>query len=372
MTILTESELRFFINVFITLGIILLIIIFIYQSKKKNRHAPLLTWAMLLGIIGQIFHVYYFWLESSMMNVPEHVIFWKLGWMWLAGMSFLMYLHFEAISEIRPRTTRFGVACFIFGAYYALSMAFLLNLTDSTLEAIASRYNSIPNMFAFGFAAVTSARTTVLLKERESMFETLALAMVFLGMSSFVIIDNHLPGMIGLLSIEADMETFGDVVNAAGVIILILTYLSNIDYLYRLPVPIHQLILYNSAGLPVYSRRVKTKGFEVLQVENTLFAGGMSAISSLMKEALGSSAILQHIDARHRHLFFQTRKTLTICAVADKGTKFLLQSLKLAVNLIAPQLENQLNHPIISTKNVSDQLDTLFQEAFPYLELLDG
>jgi hypothetical protein len=155
-----------------------------------------------------------------------------------------------------------------------------------------------------------------------------------------------------------------------GMSILMVNSFYNKDYVYRLPVPVHDFLIYNSSGLLVFSRSVKIPGINLI-FEKQLITGMFTAISSLIKETLGTESILLQIDVNRYQIFFSEmpNKRGTLAVIATEGTYFLKQSIKRFILSISNELNQKINESIVDTVELAKELDVLLSRAFPFLIL---
>ena len=109
------------------------------------------------------------------------------------------------------------------------------------------------------------------------------------------------------------------------------------------------------------------------EIHDMLFAGAVTAISSLMHESFGSKTNLRQNDAESIQKFFMHKFDFTIVINVSKGTKFLLQSLMMLNQLIAkdhyPAITEQ---SIINTNVMQEKIDNYIRIAFPYIQIISS
>ena len=243
---------------------------------------------------------------------------------------------------------------------FASFLFFSLITRNDLIIEITGRIANIIGLVCFGYVSYVSFITYKTLKEREAILEFISMFVVFLAHIIYVLGDNMLLSFI-------DYSTIADTIGTLGIFLLLLNYLSNLDYLYRLPFPIHQIIGYNSSGLCIYSRSVYTKGLKTLQIEEMLFSGLISALSSGIKESLGTSTELRYIDATNKHILLHMHKGLTIVVVADNKSNLLIESIKTVNELIGDTLRKKIDGSLINISELTQELDPIIKIAFPYI-----
>ena len=355
------------VNSSVVVGLIFLILIFIYQTETKHRKANLLIFGLVLALVGQfIFATTLIYTKSnltiSMAKAARDLFF---GFFY-----FFIYLHYEALSRDKPDPWIRSIFTTIIVIFTGLTITWFLDPSDMFVNNWYFRLRNIIGLACFTYALYISLFTWLKLHEKESFFETFAFFIIFiahiiyvLGDNTYMVIFNNLGGY----------ESIADFIATLGVFLFVFIYIFNINYLYRLPVPIHQIIVYNEAGLPLYSRSVRTKGIPVPEIHDMLFAGAVTAISSLMHESFGSITNLRQIDAESIQIYFMHKFDFTIVIIVSKGTKFLLQSLMMLNQLIAkdhyPAITEQ---SIINTNVMQEKIDNYIRIAFPYIQIISS
>ncbi|MBD3405734.1 MAG: hypothetical protein GF411_06335, partial [Candidatus Lokiarchaeota archaeon] len=239
----------------INLVMSLLLILFIYQTFRKNRRAHVLTVGLLFGLLGvSIFSVQIFF--SDLLSYGEAGIL--ANGVFYILMFYFLFIHFERINNLSPRL----IPLTIMSGLAAIGLA-----TSAVILSIESSPSALSMMNDFAhdsirgltllLAAFTAFRGWLLTREREGLMEWVALFILAFGGVPTIIANYTEIGDFGGLS----LYEYGDLITFIGLLLLVSVYIFNPDYLYRMPVPIHGVILYNSTGIAIYSRQVRNKGF---------------------------------------------------------------------------------------------------------------
>jgi len=107
--------------------------------------------------------------------------------------------------------------------------------------------------------------------------------------------------------------------------ILAIAFIANPFYVYLLPTKINKILIFNDAGLLLYSVRIGSEEPELSQ--DTLFSGIISALRSLISETTGAKTDLRKISFRDKKLLVvenQARNISTII-VCDSDS-YILQT----------------------------------------------
>ncbi len=343
----------------------LLLVLFIYQTIRKNRQAHLLSLGLIFGFIGVTLFAIEPFLPSlgSNTSVLVNGVFYVL-------MLYFIYLHFEQVVRLTPRLERLAIMSALLGIGLATSAIILTTPSPSAgLGAMNDLAHDLSRLFTFIFAAYVAFRGWLLTKERAANFEWLSLVILTIG-SLPTAIANHteLNSLDGLSLYE-----LGDLITFIGLALLVSIYIRKPDYLYRMPVPIHDVILYNAAGIAVYSRLVQNKGFESAKVPEHLMSMAVTAISTLLSESLQTDAQLELIESRNRTLLFETHETLTVLLICDRATYFVQRSLRLLLRSIDETTYKRLTaDDFHSDAKLVEQVDQYVAHALPYLIFLES
>ncbi|MGQ4871315.1 MAG: hypothetical protein ACP6IT_05715 [Candidatus Thorarchaeota archaeon] len=345
--------------------LVLMVLLFVYQTLRKNRRAHVLTLALVFGIVGLTFWSYRsflpHWVSSNTAPLANG-IFYVLMYM-------MIYLHFEQVSRLQPHLVRLAFMSALVGAGLITSVAllvvsdapdFLVTCNDFSHDAI--------RMSALLFGFFVSVRNWQLLHERESLVETIALLTLATGGIPTILGNYARLREIGGLSVYE----LGDLVTFIGLVLLIGLYLSNPNYLYRVPTPLYRIIIYNSIGIAVYSRAIRTRGLEGLVVPDQLMSMSITAVSSVLSEGLQVDAQLRLIDATRRVLLFEWKDDLSALLICERATYFARRSLQMLLKSIPRDLYERLRTDAVKIDDrLTSELDALVRASFPYVVFLE-
>ena len=342
----------------------LLLSLFIYQTVRKNRHAHVMTLGLLFGLMGvSIFSIQIFLpdlLSYGDAAILANGVFYIL-------MFYSLFIHFERVNALAPRLVPLAIMSGLAAVGLTTSAVILGVGSSSALILLNNFAHDAIRGLVLLLAAFTAFRGWLLTHEREGMMEWVSLLILAIGgiptiLGNYTEIDDFLG--LGLYE-------WGDLVTFIGLLILVLIYIYNPDYLYRMPVPIHGVIMYNSTGIATYSRQVRNKGFEATKMPDELMSMSITAISSVLSESLHGSAELRHIDAKFRILIFETRGDITVMLICAKATYFLRRSLKLLLHNISDSAYEVLAAEAYNkTEEIETEVDHAVKSALPYLVFL--
>ena len=220
---------------------------------------------------------------------------------------YFVYLHYEALTNITPPFYRKGIMISLLSIpIVILVFAIWQNIPFPSVDIFLTTIISFTGIFSISFAFFVSYKSYKLMHDKATSFELIALFMLictfFLqGILAFLRILDFPFNLDNIQLIPFDRLT--EVFALAGMLILMMNSFYYKDYVYRLPVPVHDFLIYSSSGLLVYSRKVKIPGINLV-LEKQLITGMFTAIASLIKETLGSDSKLLQINVNNYQIFF--------------------------------------------------------------------
>lgn len=344
----------------------LLLILFIYQTFRKNRRAHVLTLGLLFGLFGvSIFSVQIFLpdlLSYGNAAILANGVFYVL-------MFYFLFIHFERVNNLSPRLAPLTIMSGIAAIGLATSAVILsIESSPSALSMMNDFAHDSIRGLTLLLAAYTAFRGWLLTREREGLVEWVSLLILAIGGIPTILANYTDFRDLGGLS----FYEVGDLITFIGLVLLVSVYIFNPDYLYRMPVPIHGVIMYNSTGIAIYSRQVRNKGFEVSKIPDQLMSMSITAVSSILTESLDTAAELQLIDARHRVLLFESRNQLTVMLICDRATYFVKRSLRLLLDSLSEDAYATLTAEAYNKdEEVEEELDSAVKDALPYVVFIE-
>ncbi len=355
-----------------TVGLIVVLGIFVQQVRTRRRHNPQLMKALLVAILGAILqlmaHVGYFFED------PRANFFQDLTANLFVISFYFLYSHYEALSNDRPPFWRQGP---IFALVMLNMFYFLLSLGGIIPREHAAPLNfflfSVTGVACFVPSVIVASHSHKLMRERTTSFELSALLVLLSGNMLYLV--TVFLAVIGIMELSSLVPAFilGSGMMALGVFFYMLTYLLHVDYIYRLPFPIHYIMVYNAHGLLVYSRRVETPQLAPLYIQAEILSGAFLAITSLIRETLGTTALLKEIDATNYRVLFATlhgHKGM-VAIITSRSTYFVRHSLQRFARSFSPSLLDQINEGLVTPSKLQKTIDDLMLQSFPYLRIME-
>ncbi|MHA1650998.1 MAG: hypothetical protein ACTSYB_12455, partial [Candidatus Helarchaeota archaeon] len=161
--------------------------------------------------------------------------------------------------------------------------------------------------------------------ERKPLFIMLALILIGVGF-----IFSFFNDLLDFLAINIEwLDTTAAYtlpLQAIGLFIFTGIYLSDIDYLYRLPHDVFLLMVLTKAGIPLHTVKLKTR--RKVEIEGDLLSGLLSAINNVFEEIFKSKAVIRNISSKEIHLMMEPGEHIITVTITDKVSFFLSKALK--------------------------------------------
>ncbi len=345
--------------------LLMMVLLFIFQTFKKNRQAHLLTTALIFGIIGLTLWAFRPFLPDFLRSNTSVL---ANGFAYVL-MYFVLYLHFEQVYRLRPHLLRLTFMSILVGMGIGTTIVMItIPSTINQLTMVNDFAHDAIRMSAFLFGTIITLKSWMNTHEREGLFEWVSLLILAVG---------GVPPIIGNftdMKSLADMSVYeiGDLITFIGLVLLIGIYLSNPNYLYRLPTPMFRIIIFNSTGIAVYSRAIQSRGFEGIKIPDQLMSMSIAAISSVLSESLQTNAQLLRIEISHRMLMFEWREDLSALLICERGTYFARRSLRMLLSSLPDEIFSMLRSDSVQIDyELLQALDGYVKASFPYLIFLD-
>jgi hypothetical protein len=123
-----------------------------------------------------------------------------------------------------------------------------------------------------------------------------------------------------------------------------------------------RILVIDENGLPLFSYDFK---FDSETLDDALFAGGIVAITSFMKEATKSSASISEIKLEDKQLILEIRPSIQALILSPRSTVYLKEALKRFANGFEDEFKTLLQaKELINMENFSSEGKKLVYESF--------
>ncbi|MFX0091913.1 MAG: hypothetical protein ACFFBD_09140 [Candidatus Hodarchaeota archaeon] len=196
-------------------------------------------------------------------------------------------------------------------------------------------------------------------REIMPLFQTLALLIISFG---FFI------GFLG--SIDLIPGSLGNMIQFIGLLLYLLPYIANINYMYRLPVQIQMIGVFNIAGIPIFHITWNPR----IEENIDLLGGAFQAMSSLLNEALFVNEPVNLIKAPKGAIMLRQYDTLTVIVLAETTNAIMANSLDRFLREFTQisSFDDQVLDGVVTSQDeekIKEEALALLMQTFPYLEL---
>ncbi|MHA2170831.1 MAG: hypothetical protein ACXAB7_13130 [Candidatus Kariarchaeaceae archaeon] len=369
-------------------------ILFLYQTRRKFRNTPTLTAGFFVAFFGQFFNsVTVILLKNGEITLREsyfpQVIF--ITALNLILVFFWIFLENTYSTRIN---TFFLVLVTIIGTIY-LSVFTLGYFLDNTPDGgvVIAEGLAIGNLFFPILLNIVALRCLYIqyqifkatggeLPAQLQLYAFLLFelwAALGLVTSSAGLVDFYNPTFklkekfltiwyFGDVSLQELLNTTGDVFYYLGLVLFIIVFIKNPDYIYRLPVNIQDIIVISGIGTAVYGigRNAQEKS-----LDEQLLAGFIYAANNFVNEMIPEypNEVLHTLDSTGRLLRLEFGAQLGICIVSKKENTYLRKSVRKFVQFLEAKDPEDM---IMGGEFYSDEeMRGWLKVFFPYLEIDD-
>ncbi|OLS27343.1 MAG: hypothetical protein HeimC2_11800 [Candidatus Heimdallarchaeota archaeon LC_2] len=343
-------------------------ILFYYQTKRKHRDTPTLTYGFFIAFIGQLFNSITLILLKNDQLDPILGVYLQVAFITMLNLIivfFWIFLEYTHSTQLNPL---YVVLMSIAGTARILAIIMGDLLNDLVLGIFLS------NVFFTIFLNIPALRTVFIQnkiyqatnKERTAGLQLLALTLIWIWAFFGLIINslNFYNVYNNLTLMDEVYVDITDVIYYLGLIIFIFTIFINPEYIYRIPLNIQDIVLFSKSGIAVFG--IGNNASEKT-LDEQLLAGFITAANGFVNEMQPKYPIeaIQTLISTNRILRLEFGNLLGVCTVSNKENWYLRRSVKKFVKF----LEEQNPQPLIDKgtffedKIVRDWLKIYF----PYL-----
>ncbi|MFW9991719.1 MAG: hypothetical protein ACFFD4_06640 [Candidatus Odinarchaeota archaeon] len=230
---------------------------------------------------------------------------------------------------------------------YTVSVFFMLGLSDSVTGNLGDYLDPVYGflipltmvlstlgtavfllyVFASGYRSIESVKTYAIGSEQKKQLSLMQVALLFyyvvtvlsISFISFFLSSDPVPyelGFIFLNIIPRASVMIGDV-------LLWITYARSTSASFLQPQRMDTLLVIKKTGIPVYTHDFRVKQ----ETDSILLSGGITAIKSLLKEAVGTATEIVSIKFLDKELLVSSRKEFGAFLIVDRPSRFLVKAL---------------------------------------------
>ena len=157
-----------------------------------------------------------------------------------------------------------------------------------------------------------------------------------------------------------------EILKTLGLFIFIITYLLDLNYIYRLPFNTSFLMVLKNNGAKIQSIRLKTE--RKVDVEDELLSGLISAINNLYIHSVKSKHSIESITSKDTIVLLYSGEYVTGVIVSDKASLILLKSLKKFTTEFEKRYHNLLERETTRIDVFNTSKDLVIS-SFPYFKI---
>jgi hypothetical protein len=224
---------------------------------------------------------------------------------------------------------------------------------------------SLP-IFTFGFGMYVYIRMHRYTREIKSIILSIACGLLVVAFVPSLISGLLLFFGISLEPVSFLTPIFSNALPLLGLILFTVTYLSDVNWLYRLPHDTFLLIVTTPSGLPIYKVEFKTR--KNIQIEESLLSGMLTAINSVFSELFQvKNTEIDSISSKGIQILMKpgSQQKIVALVITEKTTYFLDKALQRYANTFEREFSRELEANILNTTVYARAIEFL-NTIFPF------
>ncbi len=376
ITILILIE--FLLRMSIFLGFFVLFLIMLWQRRRVATHSLTLQQAVTAGMVAMAVYVidfitYTAWQDDQLRIYLHLILFTTVSFMYYSW-----YRHYESFTSIHPPLKRHLPIFYLLSIESGIAMLEFIGLVKETyIMSVVSHLAFIIGILSFSTAWKILRRTHFVVQEYSTRLEFIAINVILIGNLTFFVEDILATVSLRYTVIPEVLRHYlfllANIISIIGLLILIGNYVLHPDYIFRIPIPIHAILMYNKHGILTYHRNVKSPTVSAQHFRAELFSGIISSIKTMFDQMIGIKLAVTSIVAENYRIILQSLPSNvgTIVLITSGESTLLQQSLDRFITMIDDKTLKMIERDVIKAKEISAVLDPLVIKAFPYLTFID-
>ncbi len=364
----------FFLRTAIFLGFFILFLIMQYKTRKVSRHSVALQLAILLGVIATAIYVIDFITYTSWQDDQLRIHLHLMMFTTITLMYYSWYRHYESFISLTPPLSRHLPIFYLVALESGIATLEFVDLVRETyIMAIISHFTYIVGILSFSLAWRVLKSVHGMMQERTTAMEFLAINAILLGNVIFFVEDILVTTDIFPEFPSYYLFLLGNFLILLNLLLLISNYALHPNYIFRIPISIHTILVYNKDGILAYHRDVKSPGAPPLRLRAELLSSILSSIKNVFDHMMGERMEVTNITARNHHIYLHElpQKVGNIVLIASGESLLLIRSMKRFVQMIDESIIKMIEKHYIKSKEMAEKLDPLVLKAFPYLTFIE-
>ncbi|MBD3229487.1 MAG: hypothetical protein GF329_14985 [Candidatus Lokiarchaeota archaeon] len=331
----------------ITIAFGVLIVIFIIQALINKRYAWAFLTSLIFGflaglaaIVNKLIFSGYFVMETFFQSVHLN----------LYGFHFFFFfIFFERLISKKMNSIRLSIVFgFLLIQTIGLWLVFYFQVNGLSADiawVLADIGYWSPALFVYFLGIFIYIKTYLYTKEIKPLI--LCIALIFVSMGFFISFLNDFDFILGVFDISIEIPEFitelsgiANIFPSIGIMMFVITYLVNIDYLYRVPFNVYLLVVLTKFGTPLYGVELRSR--KKIEIEKTLLSGMITAITNVFTEIFKTDATIRNITSKGIKILIEPGEEIEVMIITDKNTYFLSQGLKRFTKLFEKKYAEEL------------------------------
>ncbi len=327
-------------------------------KKKRSYHFILVSFVFFFLVASSMLYRVIFFSERVVT-----LIFYSIG------LSFL-WTHFELMRSRQVNIFKIvlmvSLTTVIITSFTFLSLDGILPLALN-ISVLSVTLLSIPSMLYPVYMSIQEYR---MYRFPQQLFEIVGFLFLLISFQYFFLFEQ-LPHP---LAPEMDIVTI--VIGFIGAILLMMAYLYNPSYMYRIPFQIYYLLGYHDSGILFFARRLRSERLNDLHEDPNLYllSGILSSIDAAYRHVLQQEIEHSVQKARNMEVLFHRdpEKRISYVLIAEQVSWYLERSLDLLLHLTPKELITQESGEmrVVDQEDIDRVIEPLVRQVFPFFNML--
>lgn len=348
---------------------LILFLIFVYQTAQKGRSAPYFIITLFFGFLGGLFSYF-----EALFSSTNFDIWWFFSNLFF-GLQFVSFFLFtEKLRTLKISALMLSIAIIFFTIQIVTSLA-VMNLSNletygniiPVLSFLANISNELLALYVY-FIIGVAIYIKIYRYAKEIRPLIMILALIIVGIGFIIMISYDLLNFFGTIPgwlMALKNAGIDKILPLIGLFLFLLCYITNIDYLYRLPNDNYVLMVSYKSGITIHTIHFKTR-YRHVEIDENLLSGLITSINMVYQSVLSSKAEVQNILSKDASILMQSGKYIYVTIVSNNVSAILDRSLKRYVREFEKKFQKQLEKERFLISDFDSAKD-LLKSIFPYL-----
>ncbi|NWF95771.1 MAG: hypothetical protein HXY34_06480 [Candidatus Thorarchaeota archaeon] len=349
-------------------GFLLITMVFGIRERKTRRKVYFIKEATALGSLTGITNVALSGPEFNPLGLASDLIlritlsFWVLTFA-LMGLFFMALRQEFPDWRVASLVTFLGTTTIICGFASLSQPALEGNILALVWKAGFALYSIV--VFLHGARVFHEANQ----RQADRRSAVIALSLVTISISYVInVVLYDVPNFQGTpLLTGLSVEMVLDLLRISMMLMIVIALITDIEYMYRLPVDVYSISVIRDSGVYLYSY-----GHDPDVSDPGLLSSAICAMSLFMKETSKSASSLRRVSTSNRAILIEPREDegVIFVAVVERATLVLLRSLQLFADQFVQRYPRETYSDIVNPEDYADASQLVYT-AFPFLKRCD-